>query len=135
MKLTRRAKIAAGIATAIYIGLPFIVAGIMILMAMAVPLFILASEQGGRGEPPEFLFAFPFILMSVIFPLQCGFLLLTFGMITFYLAHIIKNRVASDTTRIILAVGLVFMPFIAMPIYYLMHVWPEQEATAPQTTK
>ena len=139
MKLTRRAKIVAGIATAFYIGLPFIFAGVVMLMAMAVPFFILSSEQSGRGEPPAFLFAFPFMIMSVMFPLQCVFLALTFGMMTFYLAHIIKNTSASDTTRIILAVGLVFMPMIAMPVYYLMHVWPEPEApwsaVAPPVTE
>ena len=139
MKLTRRAKIAAGIVTALYIGLPFILAGIVMLMAMAMPLVFLSSEQSGRGEPPAFLFAFPFMIMSMVFPLQCVFLALTFGVMTFYLAHIIKNTTASDTTRIILAVGLVFMPMIAMPVYYLMHVWPEPEApgsaVAPPVTE
>ena len=37
MKLTQRAKIVAGIATALYVGLPFIFAGVVMLMAMAVP--------------------------------------------------------------------------------------------------
>src|SRR5262245_52569146 len=112
MKLSRRAKIAAGVATLLYVGLPFILGGIIALMAMAVPFFIMTNYRS-RGEPPEFLFAFPFMIMGVVFPLQCVFLLLTFGTITFYLAHIIKNKTASETTRIILAVGLVFMPFVA----------------------
>jgi len=46
--------------------------------------------------------------------------------VTSFFAHIIKNTTASDTTRIVLAIGLVFMPYVAMPVYYLLHVWPEQ---------
>lgn len=129
MKLTRRSKIMAGVATAAYIGLPFILAGLVMLMALAMPMLVLMNEQSGRGEP-DVLMVMPFLMMGVMFPTLCLLAPLTIGLLVFYLAHIIKNTGASDTTRIILAVGLVFMPMLVMPLYYFMHIWPEPEAPA-----
>ena len=133
MKLTRRSKILAGVATAAYIGLPFIIAGLVMLMALAMPLLVMLNEQGGRGEP-DFLVVFPFLMMGVMFPTICLLAPLTIGLLVFYLAHIIKNTGASDTTRVVLAVGLVFMPMMVMPLYYFMHIWPESEAPSPSAT-
>lgn len=133
MKLTRRSKIMAGVATAAYIGLPFIIAGLVLLMALAIPMLVLMSEQSGRGEP-DALMVMPFLMMGVMFPTLCLLAPLTIGLLVFYLAHIIKNTGASDTTRIILAVGLVFMPMLVMPLYYFMHIWPEPEAPASPPT-
>jgi len=124
MRLSKGMKIVVGLGTAAHILVPFIIGIMVVLAALIMPLAVLASERS--GEPPALLFAFPFIMFGVVFPLQCVLIPLTFLLIAFYLAHIIKNTTASDTTRIVLAIGMVFMPYVAMPVYYLLHVWPEQ---------
>ena len=124
MRLSKGMKIVVGLGTAAHILVPFIIGIMVVLAALIMPLAVLASERS--GEPPALLFVFPFIMFGVVFPLQCVLIPLTFLLIAFYLAHIIKNTTASDTTRIVLAIGMVFMPYVAMPVYYLLHVWPEQ---------
>jgi hypothetical protein len=59
-------------------------------------------------------------------PLQCLFAVLSLAMLAFYLIHVIRNNVAQETLRVLLGLGFVFLPFLAMPVYYLTYVWPEQ---------
>jgi hypothetical protein len=117
MKLSRSSKIVAGLATGAYVLLPlvFIPAWIFFVMLIAS-----SSEYG--GEPPPFLI---FSTFSVIFPLICLINILHLGLITFYLVHIIRNNAGSDTGRILSGVGLFIMPWLAMPVYYFLYVWPE----------
>jgi hypothetical protein len=44
----------------------------------------------------------------------------------FYLAHNVKNKDGSEILRILLGVGVQFLPFIAMPAYFLIYVWPDK---------
>jgi hypothetical protein len=48
------------------------------------------------------------------------------GLQVFYLIHVIKNNQALEVLRITLGVGSFYFPFIAMPAYYLIFIWPEQ---------
>jgi hypothetical protein len=52
--------------------------------------------------------------------------ILQFVLIPFYLIHVIKNVTASETFRILLGVGLFFLPFVAMPAYYYLYIWLDQ---------
>jgi WD40 repeat protein len=49
-----------------------------------------------------------------------------FGLTIFYIVHAIKNSSASEVARIVLLVGVFLMPFIAMPVYYILYIWLEQ---------
>jgi len=37
----------------------------------------------------------------------------------------VKNKKGSDLLRIILGIGSIFMPYVAMPIYYFIYIWPD----------
>jgi len=117
MKLNKTAKILVGLGTAWITLYPLLFFAAWLMMMLGIGL----AGASGRGDPPPF-FVIPFI---AIMPLQCLTILLLFGMITFYVAHAVKNTVASEAVRIILAVGTFFIPFIAMPVYYYLYIWQD----------
>ena len=39
---------------------------------------------------------------------------------------VIRNTTASESIRIILGIGVFFLPFIAMPVYYYLYIWRDQ---------
>ncbi len=65
-----------------------------------------------------------------------------YALVTFYLLHVIKNTAASEVVRIILGVGIFYLPAIAMPVYYYLYIlcdrppaWALAPAFAPQMEK
>jgi hypothetical protein len=117
--LSKPIKILLGIGTAWLAVFPaFFVAAWMLMSIgmMAVP-FILRD----RFSPAALLlFIIPF---AFIFVLEFATIALQMFLLVFYLIHIIKNTVASESLRIIFGVGNFFMPFISMPIYYYLFIW------------
>lgn len=118
MKLTKTQKILAGIATLIYAVGPFLMMGFM-FGGMFLPLAI----NGPDYEPGP---AFPMIIMGIVLPFQCLYMALHIGLAVFYLAHIIKNTTGSEVLRIILGAGNLIMPYLTMPVYYLIFILPEE---------
>ena len=55
------------------------------------------------------------------------------GLQIFYITHEIKNKVLTDTFRILLVLGTFFLPYIAMPIYFVAYLWKDnpQEVVSP----
>lgn len=129
MKLGKTPKILIGLATiwvAIYPLLFF-------LVWLSIPLGFLLAES---RDTPE-LGLLPTGLFALILPLHCLTIFLMMGLQAFYLIHVIKNNQASEVLRIVLGVGCFYLPFIAMPLYYLLFIWPERPpswALAPSKT-
>ena len=48
------------------------------------------------------------------------------GLTAFYLIHVIKNDLAIEAVRVILGVGVFYLPFFAIPLYYLIYIWPDE---------
>jgi hypothetical protein len=48
-----------------------------------------------------------------------------FGLIAFYLIHIFKNPKLGYTGRAIYTIGILFFPFLLMPIYFYCYIWLE----------
>lgn len=120
MKTGRAARITVGVLTAVYVLLPL--AFFAVWFTTFGP-FLLAA---GRGDPePPFgvwqAFSFP-----LFFALICLFNFLYYGLIIYYLAHLVKNRSGSEVWRIVLAAGFLIFPMLALPIYYLLYILPEQ---------
>ena len=82
------------------------------------------DELGGTADLSPLID--PFGLMFVLFSIHCATALFQFVLMAFYWTHIIKNKSASDTTRIIFGLGIFFMPFVTMPVYFWFHVWRER---------
>lgn len=119
MKITHSIKVLVGLATAWVAIYP--------LLFFAVWLMMMLSMWGRIPlSGSEFGFPASFGLFAAIFPCHLLTVFIQFGLMAFYLAHVVKNKVGSETIRIILGVGMFFMPFIAMPIYYYAYIWLDE---------
>jgi hypothetical protein len=118
MKLNKPIKIGVGLATAWMFVYPFLFFAVWLTMAFGM-FFTTSSRETPSPQSVPF-FIIPFL---VIFPLHCLTIVLMLALIAFYLIHVIKNNTAAEAVRIILGVGIFFMPFIAMPIYFYLYIW------------
>jgi hypothetical protein len=85
-----------------------------------MPFFILLEEGGRTSELPLFFSGFMLFMLIMIFS---SFLqMATSG---FYIAHIIKNKNGLDILRIILGIGSFYLPYLALPVYYFIYIWPD----------
>lgn len=124
MRLSRFVRVLIGLGTAVYILLPFLFVALWLLIAFGVPL-LLAFSDWQRGQPPTFIF-FPIFVFGLTTPLQCLFVPLYFLLTGVYLVHLVKNNAALELYRVLLALGLVFAPMIAMPVYFFLYFWPDR---------
>lgn len=114
MNISRPFKVLIGIGTLWFAIYPFLFVGGILLSMGILPLL---ADRSNSPEP------YMFSLFGLIFPIHLCTIFLGFGLMVFYLIHIIKNTKADETIRIILGVGNYFLPFIAMPIYYYLYIW------------
>lgn len=118
MTLTRRQKILAGLVTAWALFYPFLFFALALLLTLGVSVLPVDPQSPG---PP--------LLFSAIFPLHCLTILITLGLMVFYMAHIVRNTLVSDNLRVIFGVGVFLMPYLTMPIYYYYFIWREDIPT------
>ena len=118
MNISRNFKILIGLGTLWYLIYPVIFIGGIFLSIGLVPFFAGNENSLNSGGP---FMMFPFF--GLIFPLHFCTIFLGFGLMAFYLIHVIKNTKADETIRIILALGNFFLPFLSMPIYYYLYIW------------
>ncbi len=123
MPLSRFIRALIGLGTGVYVLLPFLFAALGLLVTFGVPLWLAFSEWQ-RGAPPT-LVVFPLFIFGLTAPVQCLLVPLHFLLTGVYLVHLVKNNVALEVYRILLALGLVFAPVIAMPIYFFLYIWPD----------
>jgi len=119
MKLKKSVKITIGITT---------------LWMIIYPIVFIAA-MFGISVAPYRLDETSFPLFAAIVPLHCFTAILGMGLIIFYIIHAIKNTTASDVMRIVLLIGIFFMPFIAMPVYFLLYVWTDNPPGWALTTE
>jgi hypothetical protein len=106
--------------------------------------FSIFSQMFGHIDPntfdpntfsPDFdpsVFGYFFLM----FPLMMCFGLAQFILMIFYVIHIIKNRAGSEVIRILTSIGFYFLPYIAMPAYFLIYIAPSKTPDwALETTK
>ena len=120
MVLSKPVKALVGIATFWYsLYLLLTILGIIVLFGYVFAAFLAGGEAivNLRGLFTQII-SFEFML-----PIHFCSLFLEVGLLIFYLVHTIKNTKASDTMRITLGLGHLFLPFVAMPIYYYLYMW------------
>lgn len=114
MTLSRTPKILIGLATALVTLWPILM---MVFVFLPISLIVFTGVQ----EPnPSIVFAF-----FLIFPLMFLAMFLRVGMMVFYIVHIVKNKTASEILLILLGIGIYFLPFFAMPAYFLIYILPD----------
>jgi hypothetical protein len=122
MTLSKPVRILVGMATFWYaLYLLLTVAGIVLFFGYV----FLALLAGGESiSNLRTLFA-QILSLEFLLPIHVCSLSLEVGLLIFYLVHTIKNTKASDSMRIVLGLGHLFLPFVAMPIYYYLYIWKE----------
>ena len=127
-------KTLLGIATGLYLLMPVFSFSAWLL---AFPVMMIGSSLN-NSEPPIFFFiAFGLFMFSIL-----ATNLLHFLIVPTYIVLLLRNQNAQETIRIILGIGLFFIPFLAAPIYYLVYIlpadppaWALQPATTTDTPK
>jgi hypothetical protein len=116
MKMNKPLKMILGLATGAYALFQVFFIPIWLLSVFTAMLSI-----NTRGDPPP-IFFFTFFGM---FPLICLFNVLHFVLLPVYIIHIIKNAAGNEVYRILIGIGLFFLPWLALPVYFLISIWPE----------
>jgi hypothetical protein len=118
-------KIVIGVATLLVTLLPFVIMAMVFLPMISMSMMDW-TQIDQTGE-----FPFPFSFFSSFFlivPLMMCISFLQLGLMAFYIVHIVKNRTGSEVIRILAGVGMYMLPWLAMPAYFLIYVWPEEIA-------
>jgi hypothetical protein len=76
---------------------------------------------------------YPYVNTTSPFPiwLAPAFLLifcssfLQLGLQGFYIVHNIVNKTGSDVIRAVLGLGMFFLPYVALPVYYFIYILPK----------
>jgi hypothetical protein len=122
MALSKPVRIIIGIATlwyALYLLLTMV--GILLFFGY-VFLSLIAGGESVTNLPGLFR---EILSLEFMIPIHVCSLSLEVGLLIFYLIHTIKNTKASDALRIALGLGHLFLPFVAMPVYYYLYIWRE----------
>lgn len=117
MKLSQPLKILVGIATLWVVIYP------LAMFVTWLMLMALAPLTGGRGDTPGPLFFFIFTIFMLI---AVGGSWFRLALQLFYLSHIILNRAGNDTARVLLGIGCVVLPLVALPFIYFLYVLPQR---------
>ena len=117
MKLTKPIKVLIGAATVLNLASPLL--GVFVWLTAVLSTALAASNTS--SEPTWLVF----ILFFVFLPLMLLAGLTSLILIPVYLIHIIKNSMGKEIYRILSAIGLHWLPWLAMPFYFLVYIWPE----------
>lgn len=120
MTLSKPVKILIGALTAFGVLFPFLVMPIFFMLFMVTTGFPFLEPQS-VPNPNEMDAMIP--IMLLIYPLMMCFTIVQFGLQIFYIVHIVKNRILGDTPKVLYTLGTFFMPFIAMPVYFIASLW------------
>ena len=131
MKLSRSNRIIVGILTGLEVLFPFVIMPILIIIPMVMSLSSLSDPTEVPTMSQMMRTLVPF--MTVFYPFMLCFSLMQLGLAIFYVIHAIKNRTLSDNNKILFVLGTFLLPYIGMPVYFIMHLWKETspEAAAP----
>jgi hypothetical protein len=120
MKISKPMKVLVGILTGLELLWPFVlIAAWFFFMVVAINS---TENQNAQADTIIPLVFFPFLCLMI-----CSSFL-TFGLKIFYLVHLILNKTGTDIARILFGVGIFFLSFITMPVYFFVYIWPEKPA-------
>ena len=123
MKISKPIKILIGCLTTLTILIPFVILPAVMMYFMFSVGFPFLSSSASVG-PNDFEKTFmPFML--VFYPSMMCYSFVQLGLQIVYIIHQVKNKTLSDTFRVLFIIGNFFMPFIAMPIYFIAYMWKD----------
>jgi hypothetical protein len=123
MTLSKPFRILIGIATLWYaLYLLFTIVSIVLFFGYV----LLALLTGGDAVLNLGTLFRQILSLEFMLPIHVCSLSLEVVLLIFYLVHTFKNTKASDSMRIVLGLGHLFLPFVAMPIYYYLYILRER---------
>lgn len=122
MNITKPVKIIIGLLTLGAVVFPFVIMPVMMMFLIFGSGFPFFEPHSGL-HVPDIEGVLPFIL--VFYLLMMCYSLVQLGLQIFYVIHEIKNKALTDTIRILFTLGIFFMPYIAMPIYFFAYLWKD----------
>jgi hypothetical protein len=130
MNLSKPIKIIIGILTLFAVLFPFVIVPAFWFLSI-FNLGLLGMDAPSSANSEEALKAMlPFFGFVAV---MMAYSLTHFGLEIFYIIHEIKNKAVSETNRILFVLGTFFLPYVAMPIYYILHVWRDTPAEGEST--
>jgi hypothetical protein len=123
MNINKPTKIAIGVSTIFAVLFPFVIAPAFVMFFIFGSGFPFFDPQSIPNPYEIEKTMFP--MMMVFYPVMMCFTLVQLGLQVFYIIHEIKNKVLTDTYRILFAIGTFFLPYIAMPIYFIAYLWKD----------
>ena len=127
MNLSKPLKITIGILTLFAILFPFVIVPAFWFLSI-FNLGFLGMDAPSTANSEEALKAMlPFF---GFFAVMIAYSFTHLGLQIFYIIHQIKNKVLSETNRILFVLGIFFLPYVAMPIYFILHIWKDTPAEA-----
>lgn len=122
MSLNKPAKIILGVLTFIPL---LVVLGSFFFVIYEIMTMLLSEEP-----------FMPLLLMtylSYVIPYMFIYFIFYLGLGIFYLVHIIQNLSLDTEKRILWIVVLVILSWIAMPIYWVVHIWKNDNQPEPDS--
>jgi hypothetical protein len=67
---------------------------------------------------------FPYVFIAHI-----GTMFVSLGLLVFYIVHVFKNAALAEDRRILWTLIIFMGSFVAMPVYWVLYVWPQSGAS------
>lgn len=131
MTFTKPVKILIGVLTLLIELTPILVAPLFFIFPVLMGTISTYESELSKGAESllALIATLPFF---IIMPLMWCYALAHFLAQIFYIIQIVKNKVVSDTPRILFILGTFFMPVIAMPLFFILHIWKDAPKTAEE---
>jgi hypothetical protein len=117
MQISKPVKIIIGLFTAWIILSPFLFLGAWLIFVISL------AVTPGQSQPNPNVLAW--LILPGIFLIICTSIL-HLGLQAFYLVHIILNNAGVEVVRVILGLGMILLPYLAMPVYYFIYILPDR---------
>ena len=95
-------------------------------------MFVAASTKSTALADSIYLSAIPFVILVL---LQCPTMLVQVVLWIVYINHILKNTELSDKNRILVCLGVFFLAFVVMPVYFYQYIWRAKPAKQKREKK
>jgi hypothetical protein len=121
MELSKRAKIALGIATACEVIFPILIAFLYMIVFFLTPLMMATDPKNVDSSLAFFFLGFLIFFMFMIF-----FSIFQIVLKILYLVLVIRNKKTTDQVKILFVLGTFYIPYIAMPLYFVLYYLNEK---------
>jgi hypothetical protein len=112
-------KLLIGFATAFISLFPFLMLPLLGLLMVLDLLFLLMPSKFASHS--QIILGIMASTLFAVFLSTVCFKTLQLALKIFYIIHEIKNQSLANTHRMIFVIGTFWIPYIAMPIYYVAH--------------